>query len=201
MSTKTVWSPEDYERAMSYKGRRSAAVVQRITGIPATTVRGWWRGIQPKFMYTEAQKAGQYPKPPGTPPLPPDERRRRMLETKRLNNKKNWRKYYHRYKGIYHPVFNPDPGLIPLHQLWLPGLAVLEFIRSRWTHEQVMEVLEPARNGGEYRRYYELTRGKEWIRYDAADALFVKLGLVLSEMDVEPLHCTVPRNLPREVAA
>lgn len=188
-----MYTPEQYEQVMAYKGRVSSMVAARLTGVNGYTIRGWWQGVRPKFMYTEAQRG----RPTGI--APPNkyateaERRAARLATKRRTNARHGKKYELRRRGIYDPVMNPGP--VPLHRLWLPGPAVLEFLLARWPADDIIKQLP--KESGEYRRFYELRNGKRWIRYDAADDLFIRLGLVVSEMDLDPVESgLVPKEDP-----
>jgi hypothetical protein len=190
-STKTTWSPEQYERAMSYKGRVSGRVCERLTGIPAPTVIRWWRGVRPKFMYTEAQKAGEYAVPKQHP-AKPSVRRRRILASKRRYN----RKYKYRRAGVFHPEHNPDLSLAPLHNLWVLAEDMVALVRESYSDEEVVRIFP--KNSHAQNNWYALTSGrKKWLRFDAADRILSELALNPVGLAHPPTYSTrVPKEKP-----
>ncbi len=187
-AVRTTWSEEQFDRAMSLRGRVSAAAAGRICGgIPGSTIARWWKGQRPRFKYAEAQAAGEYFVPKGWGKMPEGLRKRRRAETKARSN----RRYYYRQRGVFHRKWNPDPALAPLNNLWFPGESVLEFIRNQMPDTEARRRLRDYVPG--LRRFDELTGGRQpWLRYDSADAMFCHLGLVLSEMDLEPMYSGLP---------
>ena len=183
-SRKTVWTPEQYEKAMSYKGKVSGGVAERLTGIPAPTIYRWWRGVRPKFMYAEAQRAGLYAVPKQHP-LKPSVRRRRVLASKRKYN----RKYKYRRHGIFHPEHNPDLSLAPLVNLWVLCEDMVALVLESYSQEEVLRIFPKQTHA--QNTWFAMTSGrKKWLRFDAADRILSELALNPLGLAHQPIYST-----------
>lgn len=189
-----TWPQASYEWAMSLRGTLTARAAEAETGIPKGTIYAWWRGSRPRH----GGVPGRRPPEPRThckrghrftPENTYDNRtigRRQCLTCKRLKD----RAYHYRRRGVYHPEWNPDEAVAPLHHLWLPGAQLAAFILERYSRSEVYQQL--GKGSAALKRFEQVTNGREWLRFDTADRLFVALGLVLSELDLDPLYSTTP---------
>ena len=196
------WPAESIEKALSLKGRVSKRTAERITGIPASTIYLWWSGRSDpwrgpglaaghRFTRRTHCKRGHALTPANRRQIGGTDRYQCARCKRNADRASGYRR-----RAVFHPQWNPDPELAPLHTLWLPAAEVAAFILSRMPKEDVPVQL--GRESGSRQRWNSILSGRQpWLRLDAADDMFTKLGLVLSEMDVEPHYSTrPPKELP-----
>ena len=184
----TIWGAANYAWAMSLQGHMNRAQAEDTTGIPAGTIAGWWRGRPP--LHESRTHTRRRPTCGQGHPLEGANIYHNRPGHRQCRTCRNAQRRAARRRQHFHATYNPDPLLAPLERLWLPADEVVRFVLSRYTDTGVRQQLD--KNGGEYRRWYEcVTEQRAWLRYDSADRLFIAIGLVVSEMDCEPVYGNV----------
>lgn len=208
MTVKNRWSPETYEWVMRLSGEGlTSSEIERETGVPRTTLRRWRIGRPPMFAsYTDSRsgKGKRYKRCwrghrlEGSNVVMNSTSGKRTCRTCK---REQWRKSNYKRRHRYHPIYNPDLTLAPLHNLWLSAAEVVGFILD---HRDMSDIwAELGFRSSDVKRIYLWRDGRYyWARYDVADRICASLGLALSMSGLEPVYGGQPPKIPaKEVNA
>lgn len=215
---RNTWSPESYAWAMSLRpngwprvranNSHSPAARQRspmslreaemTTGIPKDTIRLWWRGGRPRYEghlnkrqpHRERCLTGLH-RLAGANLYFNKGGRRQCLLCKREKDKR----YGYRKRGNFHPVYNPDKSLAPLHHLWHGCQGVVDLILETYTNSEVQQIFP--KGTAAQRTWFEMHSGrKKWLRFDAVDRILSELALNPLSLAQPTYSTTVPEGDP-----
>lgn len=201
----TVWPRMSIDRAMALKGRVSTRAAERITGIPAATISGWWSG-RVADPYRGPGRRGTRHKPrthclrghkltPANTIWIPSVDRVQCRRCKRVAERaRNWRR-----RNRFHPRWNPNLELAPIKHLWFHGPSLIAELEQRFAPEELRPPALESKHVDMFKRWKFGVR--TWVGYESVDEMCMRLGFPASGLALQPVYATHPSTLSREVAA